>query len=272
MPLLHLLKPLLRNSTGHDPEEFRATLVEHIDELRSRILRILGFLVVGWFAGYYLQPVVSNILQKRALRDVPAGKVAEEIWTNFTDPFLFKLKFSFFLGLILVFPFITWQLWGFIKPGLKQREIRPFRVVVPASMLLFLLGASLCWIVVPMAVHWFISYLDDFPGTKLMQQTGTMTIFLVKMIAAFGVAFQLPVVVFFLAKIGLLTQETLWRNWRQATVGIFIAAMVLTPSNDPPSMLMMAIPMTLLYLLTIVAVRWTTKREPRDPVLNALDG
>ncbi|MBL8086514.1 MAG: twin-arginine translocase subunit TatC [Chthonomonas sp.] len=261
-----------RNSSEHDPDEFRAPLGQHIDELRSRVLRIFAFLIVGWVIGYYIQTPIYDQLMGWARSTIPKGVEYKEAFKNLVDPFMLKMKFGFFVGLILVFPFVAVQLWGFIKPGLKTSEQRPFRIVVPVSLILFAMGSGLCYLILPTALQWFSSYVSDYSGAVLYQEPGTLVFFIVKMMLAFGLAFQLPVVVYFLAKIGLLTVEGLFAYWRQATVGIFFVSMIITPSNDPLSMIVMAIPMTVLYVLTILAVKWTSKDVTRDPVLDALDG
>jgi sec-independent protein translocase protein TatC len=130
-----------------------------------------------------------------------------------------------------------------------------------------------CWFSLPSAFIWFTSYFDEFPGAGLNQDPGVLVSFTLKMLLAFGVGFQLPLVVFVLGKIGLLSPDTLVRNWRQATVAIFLVSAIVTPSNDPLTMLMMAVPLSLLFVISVYAVRWTTRKQLReaDKVLDDLD-
>lgn len=260
-----------RNSSGQDPEEFRATLVEHLDELRGRLVRSLIILISAWVIGYYIQPGIYDFLMEWGRRSVPKSVDYKEVFNSLTSPFMLKLKFGFFLGLILCAPFLATQIWGFVKPGLKPEERRAFRSIVPFSLILFSMGVGLCWMVLPMALSWFVSYATDFAGTSIYQEPGNLVFFIMKMLLAFGVAFQLPVIVFFLSRVGILTPELLMSSWRQATTGIFVISMFITPSNDALSMLMMAIPMTLLYVITIYVVKVTQPKAEREAILDQLE-
>lgn len=268
-------KQRLRRPPPDDPEDFRATLVEHLDELRDRVVRSLFFLVIGWVIGWYLEPPVYESVNGRveaAIRkQLPPGVDYKTVFHNATEPFLLKLKLSFMIGLVIAFPFIVIQLWGFVAPGLKKMERKIVQTVAPASLVLFAMGAWFCWLVLPSAFGWFTSYLDDYKNTSLFQEAGTMVFFVLKMELAFGAGFQLPLVVFILGKTGLLAPETLIRNWRQATAGIFVLSMILTPSNDPLTMLMMAVPLSVLFIASVYAVRFTSKSNRSDPELNDLD-
>lgn len=260
-----------RNSSGQDPEEFRATLVEHLDELRGRLVRSLVILVVAWIIGYYIQPGVYEFLMSWGRKSVPKTVDYKEVFNSLTSPFMLKLKFGFFVGLILCAPLLVTQIWGFVRPGLKPTERKAFRSIVPFSLVLFLMGVALCWMILPMALSWFVSYASDFEGTAIYQEPGNLVFFILKMLLAFGVAFQLPVIVFFLSRVGLLTPELLMSSWRQATTGIFVISMFITPSNDALSMLMMAIPMTLLYVMTIYVVKFTQPKVEREAILDHLE-
>jgi sec-independent protein translocase protein TatC len=251
-----------------DPEDFRATLVEHLEELRDRIIRCLMFLGAGWIVGWYTEPwlytklegTMSQVIRKR----MPAGTDFRMVFDHIADPFVLKLKLSFMIGLVLTFPFIVLQLWGFVAPGLKPKERKAVRLAGPASLFFFALGAFFCWLILPSAFTWFTSYMDEFENTSLFQQAGTLVFLVLKMMLAFGVGFQLPLVVFVLGKIGLLSPEMLLSNWRQATIGIFIISAVITPSNDIFSMLMMAVPLSLLFVLSVYAIKYTSKKKPLD--------
>lgn len=257
-----------RTDTGKssgDPEDFRATLVEHLEELRNRLVRSIWIIVIGWSIGWFLEPHVYEILHKLVETGVkpnlPKGAEYKEVFNHFTEPFIFKLKLSFLIGLIMALPLVMNQLWGFIAPGLKPNEKRPLRRLAPFSVALFLLGATFCWISLPAAVGWFVSYLGEFPGTGLFQEPGSMVLFLVKLILAFGLGFQLPIIVYGLGAIGILSAHTLAKYWRHGTVFVFFLSAVLTPSNDPLTMLMMAIPLSILFMLSVWAVRLVQRKK-----------
>lgn len=178
-----------------------------------------------------------------------------------TEPFLLKLKLSFSIGLIGAVPLIVLQIWGFIVPGLRPSERKPIARMAPFSLVLFLIGAGFCWMILPAALQWFGSYIAEYPGTGLIQEPGTMAFFILKMMLAFGVGFQLPLVVYALGALDLLTAETLIQYWRQSVIVIFFAAAALTPSNDPTSMLMMAVPLVLLFMISVWFVKLTQRKK-----------
>lgn len=267
-----------RQGLPDDPEDFKATLGEHLEELRTRIIRVITFLVVAWVAGWYLQPYVYDFIQATINKEIRGNaSFVTEVLHNAADAFLLKLRLSFMIALTFSVPFAILQLWGFIKPGLKPAERKVVTSVAPWTAVLFLMGAGFCWLVLPQAIHWFLTYFSDFPGVKLYQEAGTMAFFALKMVLAFGIAFQLPLIVYILGRIGILSPDTLLKYWRHATTTIFVVAMIITPSNDPGSMLMMAIPLTVLFMISVYLVKWTVKPraqeelEARETEPDALD-
>lgn len=253
-----------RNSSG-DPEEFRATLVEHLEELRTRLVRSIWFIVIGWVIGWFLQTYVYDLFNDIAETGIKASgidpKRYQEAFTHFTQPFIFQMKMSFIIGLVLALPFVMIQVWGFIAPGLKESEKRPLKRIAPFSVFLFFLGVAFCWFCLPAAVSWFVGYLANYPGAGLLQEPGTMVLFMVKIMLAFGIGFQLPVVVYGLGAIGLLSAQTLAKYWRHGTVFVFFLSAILTPSNDPLTMLMMAIPLSILFMISVWAVKIVQRKR-----------
>ncbi|MGI8922935.1 MAG: twin-arginine translocase subunit TatC [Fimbriimonadales bacterium] len=246
-----------------DPESHRATLVEHLDELRARIMRSLLVLAMGWAAGWFLEPYIYENLNA-IVRDPslwPAGVVGKEAFTNFSDPFFLKFKLSFIIGLVLAAPVIIVQLWGFVRPALKPNERKPLRIVAPLSAVLFLVGTFFGYLILRPAFAWFLSFLDDFQGTELLQNPGSYVIFIMKMLFAFGLGFQLPLVLWFFGSVGIITADALWKNWRMAVGGIAALSAFLTPGGDFFSFIAMAVPLTLLYFASISAIRVTEKRR-----------
>jgi sec-independent protein translocase protein TatC len=253
-----------RDSSG-DPEEFRATLVEHLEELRTRLVRSIQLIVVGWITGWFLQkPVYDtfNNIASKGIRDSGIDpKLYAEVFNHFTQMFIFQMKMSFIIGLVLASPFVMIQVWGFIAPGLKESEKRPLKRIAPFSVLLFFTGVAFCWFCLPAAVSWFVGYLKNFPGTALYQEPGSMVLFMVKIMLAFGIGFQLPVIVYGLGAVGLLSAQTLAKYWRHGTVFVFFLSAILTPSNDPLTMLMMAIPLSILFMISVWAVKIVQRKK-----------
>lgn len=251
-----------------DPEDFRLTLVEHLEELRDRIIRSLFILGVAWVFGWVFEPRLYGVMTQRmvdAVKPVLGNRYEYvEVFLHAPDAFILKVKISFFLGLIPAFPLVLMQLWAFIEPALKPGERAPVRKVAPFSLLLFTMGAAFAWAVLPQAMAWFVTYVEEFPGVRgVTQEAGTLAFFVLKMMLAFGIAFQLPLVVYILGAIGLLKAETLLQYWRQAATIIFVLAMIITPSNDPATMLMMAIPLVVLFAISVWAVKINERRRPK---------
>jgi len=262
----------LRLSTlGPDPEhpdDNKAELTEHLAELRTRLIRSCLYCAAGMIVMYVLfNPIygilsapITNALASNVKAHLPVQGTF--VVSNFAEPFLLKLQISVVGGLIIAIPFIGMELWGFVAPGLTRTERRAVRLVAPFSILLFLIGVGIAFVVMPMAIRWFLSYLADIPGAVLFQNPLTYIVFTVKMMLAFGLVFQLPVVLMFLGKVGIITSALMIKYWRQITVGLFTMAMVVAPSNDPGTMLALAIPLTLLFIGSIWLVRMV---EPKSP-------
>lgn len=238
--------------------------MEHLDELRTRLFRIIVYValagIIAWF--WFYEPVLRLLTTPlyEAMREhkVPGQPISRAIG----EFFFLKLKVSALLALMIASPLILWELWRFVSPGLHPHERKPFKFVFPFAIFLFCTGATLSYLILPKALDWFLSYQVE--GVALLPGLSDYMLFVVKMCGAFGLGFELPVVLMFAGKIGLVNAKLMRRYWRQAIVVIMLAAAVLTPSNDPFSMMLMATPMALLYLLSIALVKWV---EPKDQMV-----
>jgi len=260
-----------RQFTG-DPEDFRLSLVEHLEELRDRIIRSIAILTVTWIGGWFLVKPLYGYLDDMATKAIratlPKGVEYKEVFNHAPEAFLLKFKLSFMIGLILAFPFLVLQLWGFIMPALKPKEQAPLKKIAPFSFVLFFMGVSFAWVILPSAMRWFTSYIEEFPGTSLYQEAGSMVFLILKLLAAFGIAFQLPLVVYMLGALELLQAETLLKYWRQSATAIFVIAMIVTPSQDPMTMLMMAVPLVILFMASVYVVKFSQARKRKARMLS----
>ncbi len=256
-----------RNSSG-DPEEFRATLGEHIEELRARLFRAIAGFIVGIVIGWFAFPVVLENLKFQVLSGLPKDIKFIFVYHSVMDGFFLQFKMACYIGLILALPLIVSELWGFIRPGLKAQEVTPFKIIVPISSVLFFIGAGLAYTIIGPTIAWFAAFVHD---VQVNQDPQNLIFFCIKMMLAFGAGFQLPLVVYFLTKIGLVSPNMLLAYWRQSTVGVFVAALILTPSGDPFSMLVMAIPMTLLFFGSVLIAKFTMKKEEKVEIFDHLD-
>ena len=234
-------------------------LMEHLTELRARIIRVALYVVGGMVLTYslfdYIYSLLSFPLQPLLNDTVPGGRNNMLAFHGIQEAFLLRMQVAFISGLVVAFPLIVLELWGFIEPALTAEERKPVKYLAPFSVLLFLAGVGTGYACLPATFTWMASYIHDLPNVSLIQDAQQYIVLTVKIMLAFGISFQLPLVLLFLARIGLITADLMTTYWRHATVGISVAAMILTPSNDPLTMLMMAIPMAGLYLLSIGLVR-----------------
>jgi len=228
-------------------------LTAHLEELRWRIVRALLALGLAFGVCYYFAErlFVFLIRPLAALRPDQALVIG----TGVTEAFFTKLKVSFIAALFAASPIIFFQAWRFVAPGLYESEKRlavPFAV---AASFFFVLGASFCyWLVFPVGFRFFLAEYQSISVAPQIRISEYLT-FASRMLLAFGITFELPVVTFFLARVGVVTHRTLLGTWRYATVVIFIVAAVLTPGPDVASQLLMATPLLVLYWLSI-GVAW----------------
>lgn len=231
--------------------------MEHLSELRTRLLHILLYVflgtVVAWlFYGFFFQMLsapVTVYLKKNG---------GQLLITGVAEGFILKMQISILIGLIISMPFVTWEAWAFIAPGLRNSEKRGVKLVAPLSALLFASGVATAYWVLPAGIEWLAS--ENPPGAKFMPSAKQTILFIIKMCLAFGLVFQLPVILMFLAKIGIINSRLLKTYWRHAVVIISIIAAVVVPSNDAFSMIMMFIPMVILYVLSIGLVKLVEKK------------
>jgi sec-independent protein translocase protein TatC len=249
-------------SDEEDIDATKAPLIEHLIELRKRLMWSLAaifvaFLVCFWFA----KPIYNLLLWPYR---VAAGVDApiELIYTAPQEFFFSQVKLALFGAIFIAFPVIASQLYMFVAPGLYRAERKAFLPFLIATPVLFLLGAALVYFVaMPLAMTFFLS----------MQQTGDVEIMLtakvseylsliMMLIMGFGICFQLPVLLTLLARAGLLTSDQLKQYRRHAILGVFLAAAILTPP-DPVSQIALALPTLLLYELSIFAVKMAEKKR-----------
>ena len=181
------------------------------------------------------------------------------VFRNFYEPFTVKVTIGIIFGLMMTSPLVVREFALFLLPALTPAERKPLRALVPLSVVLLLCGVGVAYRTMFYAMGWFLSYLDDFPkGSVLMQDPNDYIMFFVKMMAAFGIAFQLPVVLMGGAFMGLVTSKGLIKNWRWGIMIAFLGGLF-TPANDPMSWALMCIPLLILYFGSIPLVMMVEK-------------
>lgn len=226
-------------------------------------------MIAGWFVSLPVYEFLEDLVE----RNVAPGVTYDPFFPQLTSAFTLKIKMSFYIGLFLTLPFTVHQLWGFIAPGLRPNERKPFKIVAPVSTLLFLMGAGACWFILPVTVTWLTAFSKEFPDTKMMLEAGSMVFLLIKMILSFGIGFQMPIVVFVLARLEIVTPAAMMKYWRHAAVSVIIASAVITPSGDPISLAVLSLPLIGLFFLSVWAARVTLRKQKKaeDEELNDLD-
>ncbi len=235
-------------------------LTAHLEELRRRILRALVATLVAFAVCYPQAERVFAILIGPLEWAKQTGTVEVAlIGTGVAEAFFTRLMVSFIAALFLALPVILYQSWMFILPGLKGEEARHVRAFVAAGSFFFLAGAAFCYyVVLALGFPFFLSEYQRI-GVEPQLRISEYLSFTARMLLAFGITFEMPVVTFFLARVGLVTHETLIRFSRYAIVAIFIIAAILTPP-DVVSQLLMAAPLLLLYVVSI-GVAYVFRRE-----------
>jgi sec-independent protein translocase protein TatC len=230
------------------------TLLEHLEELRKRIIFSLLGIVAGFAACWYYAELLYGYMQRPIVVALHAHKLPEKlVYLNPTDPFQMYMKIGLIAGIFLASPWVLYQLWLFISPGLYRNEkkyVLPFMV---ATVGLFLAGGYFGYrIVYPAALDFLIGYGEQFqPMITITEYTDLF----MAVVLGLGIVFELPVVIFFLALFGIVDAGFLWRNFRYSILIIFTIAAVVTPTTDILNMCIFAAPMVVLYFISI-GIAW----------------
>jgi sec-independent protein translocase protein TatC len=238
----------------------RMPLTAHLEELRWRLVRALLAVGVAFVVCYWSAEALFDVLIRplAALRP-DQGLV---IGTGVAEAFFTKLKVSFIAAIFLASPVIFYQTWRFVAPGLYESEKRfavPFTAV---ASVFFLLGAAFCYVLVfPVGFRFFLEEYASIGVAPAIRISEYLS-FASRLLLAFGVTFELPVVTFFLARVGMVTHRTLIHWARYAVLAIFVAAAVLTPGPDVASQLLMAVPLLVLYAASILIAFFAARPAP----------
>lgn len=231
-------------------EDKRATIVEHLNELRNHIGKSLIFLLVCSVIIYSSIDKILFFLSK------PVGKL---VFIAPQEAFTTNIKIAFFVGLLFSSPFILYQIWKFVSLGLLPKERKYIRIFGPLSFLLFVIGFTFGYlIIVPIGMKFLLGFASEILAPMITISKYISFVF--NLSFAFSLVFQLPIVILFLTKIGIVTPAVLKKRRKEAIVLVFIAAAIMTPP-DVVTQVLMAVPLILLYELGILFSRLAYKKH-----------
>jgi sec-independent protein translocase protein TatC len=236
------------------------TLVQHLAELRSRLIKSLLAVALGMVVVTLFYDQILDLLREPYCESINNPDCTFQ-QIEPTEGLSVRFSVTGYGGLALAMPLVLWQLWRFVSPGLYDREKRYAVPFVASAMALFLLGAGLAYWTLPRALE----FLNDIGGADIVAvyRPGAYIRLVTYMMLAFGVGFEFPILLLFLQMAGILDPDTLRRGRRYAIVLICVLVAVITPSGDPISMLALSVPMVLFYEISIHLGTWFVRRQAR---------
>jgi len=248
-----------------EDDDGRMSLMEHLTELRDRLIKVALAVVAGMVISFLLYNHIFNFLLEpyEHIANSRPGSTLGDGRLLQVDPlegFGIRMKLAAYGGIAIAMPVILWQLWRFVTPGLYPHEKRYAIPFLMSALFLFVLGAGLAYYTLPRALEFLVDIggSDNFVTAFAPGKYFTLITY---MMLAFGIGFEFPILLIFLQLVGVLDVSTLKSGRRYAIVGICILVAVITPSGDPISMLMLSVPMVLFYEISIIAGRILARRK-----------
>jgi sec-independent protein translocase protein TatC len=242
-----------------EPAEGRMTFLEHLDELRKRITHSVVALLVGFLIAFAFRDYVFSFIYERLVADVPGRSL---IYTEPGEAFFIYLKMSALCGLLIASPYVMWQVWLFIAPGLYANEKKFALPFVFFASTLFISGAAFShYILFPLAWKFFAGFSNEF--LEFMPRVAPIFGLYVKLLLAMGLVFQLPMLIFVLARFGIVSARFLIKNFKYAVLIFFVVSAIITPDGSFVPQIIMAVAMTALYGVSI-GVAWIFGKKKRD--------
>jgi sec-independent protein translocase protein TatC len=244
----------------------RAPLMDHLVELRRRLIWSVGALLAAFAVCFYFAGEIFGFLVQPLIAGFGGPGEGKIVYTKLYEAFFTEVRVAFFAAFFVAFPVIANQVWAFVAPGLYAKEKRAFLPFLVATPILFTLGAALAYyVVMPTAIEFFLGYQGQIPGIQheALPAMGEYLSFVMHFVLAFGISFLLPVLLMLLERAGLVTRLQLVAGRRYAVLVAFVISAVATPP-DVISQFMLAVPLILLYELSLIAIWFTERRRARE--------
>lgn len=249
-----------KNQPEQETESGKMSFLEHLDELRKRLVHIVAYLAIGFAVCWFFHRQIYDFLAVPVNKALPPGY--KLIFLKLTEPFVMYMKVSFIAGIFLTIPFTLYEVWKFIAPGLYRKEKRYVVPFLISSMFLFVLGGAFSYyIVLPPACKILIRFGESFDPQITINDYFDMANM---MILGFGLIFEMPVLAAFLSIFGLISASFLWKKFQYAVVAIVVLAAILSPTQDMFNLFLWSAPMILLYLVSIGVAAlfgWNRKKK-----------
>ena len=246
--------------SNEDIDATKAPLLDHLIELRGRLIKAIIAILIAFLVCYWQSANIFDFLIQPLLKVLPPGRGL--IYTAPQEAFFTYVKLSLWGAIMIAFPIIASQIWMFVAPGLYRHERKAFLPFLIATPVLFILGAALAYYgVIPLALKFFAHF--ETAEIRQENRVSEYLSFFMTLIFGFGLAFQMPVLLTLMGKVGLISSDTLKSKRRYAIVGVFIVAAVATPP-DPVSQISLALPMIALYEISIFSVRMVEKKREEE--------
>lgn len=243
----------LMSDSAAEHHDVEMEFFDHLEELRRRLVRALIWAAFGVAVSWYLVPAIEHLLTN------PLQGQVDWMWRNLYDGFMLYVKIGFFGGLIVFAPLILYEAWAFVAPALTPAEKKFVWLTLPFSVLLFFAGVAMCYACIPLFARFFLPYFRIIEDSQPTIDAAAFIGFLMMCFLAFGLCFQMPLVVIFLAKLGIVDYKFLAQYRRHAYFLIMVIASIVTPTWDPFTMMACALPVCVLYEFSIWIVRFFIK-------------